>query len=250
MKELTIKPEQVYSGELILVNYKYPYKMKVNKNRFSLIKKENLEILLYKHAKMKLDALINELNAEGKIVPVSGFRDLQEQIDIFEDCLRDEGVGYTTNFVALPGHSEHHTGLAIDLGENISDIDFICPSFPYDGICQEFRKNAGKFGFIERYKEGREDITKVSKEPWHFRYVGYPHSKIIEDMNITLEEYIEYLKQYREFSNHLHFNDKINQYEIYYIPTYNGDNIKIMLPEEKHCQISGNNVDGIIVTLW
>ncbi len=75
--------------------------------------------------------------------------------------------------------------MAIDLALNEGNIDFICPKFPYYGICQNFRNIAPKYGFIERYKDEKKAITKISKEEWHFRYVGYPHSKII-----TEKEYV------------------------------------------------------------
>jgi len=77
------------------------------------------------------------------------------------------------------------------LGLNKNEIDFICPDFPYEGICQRFRKEAVKYGFIERYQEGKEDITKVSYESWHFRYVGVEAAEEIMSQGLTLEEYME-----------------------------------------------------------
>lgn len=64
--------------------------------------------------------------------------------------LQENGTEFTAKFVAMPGHSEHQTGLAIDLGLRQPDIDFIRPAFPYEGICQKFRELAPAFGFIER----------------------------------------------------------------------------------------------------
>ena len=143
-------------------------------------------------------------------------------------------------FVALPNASEHQTGLAIDLALNKPNIDFICPSFPYNGICQEFRKIAPNFGFIERYKDEKKNITKIAKEEWHFRFVGYPHSKIITNKDLCLEEYIEYLKEYKypKFLNSY-------GYKISYIP-YENQNETIILQENQ--MISGNNVDGFILS--
>lgn len=77
------------------------------------------------------------------IVPVSGYRSLNEQMDIYNDSLKDNGEDFTRKYVALPKHSEHQTGLAIDLGLNKEKIDFIRPDFPYDGICGTFRRFAG-----------------------------------------------------------------------------------------------------------
>ena len=60
----------------------------------------------------------------------SGYRSKAEQLAIFENALRSHGREFTETFVAYPGCSEHQTGLAIDLGENRPDLDFLCPQFP------------------------------------------------------------------------------------------------------------------------
>ena len=85
--------------------------------------------------------------------------------------MRESGRKFTETYVAVPGHSEHETGLAIDLGLKQDVIDFIRPEFPYEGICQRFRQLAPKYGFIERYPKGKEEVTGIGQEPWHFRYV-------------------------------------------------------------------------------
>jgi D-alanyl-D-alanine carboxypeptidase len=56
-------------------------------------------------------------------------------------------------------------------------------------------EHAREYGFIVRYPEGKEDITKITYEPWHFRYVGVEHAKYIEENHLTLEEYIDLLKE-------------------------------------------------------
>ena len=112
-----------------------------------------------------------------------------------EDSIRENGPAFTKKFVALPGHSEHETGLAIDLAKRQPGIDFICPEFPRDGSFGVFRDKLPRYGFIERYLEGKENITGIGAEPWHFRYVGFPHSAIIAERGMVLEEYIEFLKE-------------------------------------------------------
>ncbi len=101
---------------------------------------------------------------------------------------------FTRQYVAIPGCSEHETGLAIDLAlDTGGEIDFIRPYFPYDGICSEFRARAAEFGFIERYPSGKEHITRIAAEPWHFRYVGAAHAVYLAAHGLTLEEYIDSL---------------------------------------------------------
>lgn len=120
---------------------------------------------------------------------------MEEQQSIFDSSLLENGEEFTRKFVALPGCSEHQTGLAIDLGLKQEEVDFICPEFPYTGICQKFRERAAAYGFIERYQKEKERITGISQEPWHFRYVGCPHAKIMEKYHLCLEEYSELLEQ-------------------------------------------------------
>ena len=187
------------------------------------------------------------------IALVSGYRSEKEQTDIYESSLKENGAEFTAKFVALPNHSEHQTGLAIDLGLEKENIDFICPDFPYEGICEKFRAVAPQYGFIERYRKGKENITKIAPEPWHFRYVGFPHSAIISENNFALEEYIEYLKQFSANDTHLKYDNGKTHFEIFYIQAEKADNTKIMLPchtdgAAPAYEISGNNVDGFVVT--
>ena len=173
MKNITLKKEDIGKGELVLINPDYTLKSTIN-NLVSFDEEYN-NIKLNNIANYSLHLILNNINAENKIVPVSGFRTLEEQKDIYNTSLKENGREYTQKYVALPNASEHQTGLAIDLALNEGNIDFICPKFPYYGICQSFRNIAPKYGFIERYKDEKKAITKISKEEWHFRYVGYPH---------------------------------------------------------------------------
>ena len=98
----------------------------------------------------------------------------------------------TNKYVAEPGHSEHESGLAVDLAQRGAPPDLIRPSFPDSGVCRSFRKKAPWFGFIQRYEEGKEAITGIACEPWHFRYVGFPHSLIMQKKGLALEEYLDF----------------------------------------------------------
>ncbi|MDO5422907.1 MAG: D-alanyl-D-alanine carboxypeptidase family protein [Eubacteriales bacterium] len=153
------------------------------------------DILLERYAALALRALLARLDAFSEIVPVSGFRTLAEQQKIWDDTLRDQGPVYTRKFVAVPGCSEHQTGLAIDLAANRPDIDFICPNFPATGVYQEFRRLAPEYGFVLRYPKGKEHLTQIACEPWHFRYVGTPHAAILTERGLVLEEYLEERRQ-------------------------------------------------------
>ncbi len=149
------------------------------------------DILMESRAAQALKSLLARLDAFDRIVPVSGFRSHQQQQKIWDDSMKENGYLFTRQYVAIPGCSEHETGLAIDLAANAPDIDFIRPDFPYTGIYGQFRALAPSYGFILRYPAGKESITRISEEPWHFRYVGVPYASIITNRGLVLEEYAD-----------------------------------------------------------
>lgn len=254
MKTIRLQKEKIYYGNLLLVNAKYPIKTDSTENLIP-VDIRFPDIFMNRDAVHILQLVFDKILAGNSIVPVSGYRSLEEQTDIYNTSLKDNGKDFTRKYVALPNHSEHQTGLAVDLALNKKEIDFIRPSFPYDGICNEFRRIAPDYGFIERYTKGKEKITGISHEPWHFRYVGFPHSKIMQEKELSLEEYMEFIKVYRDDSRFVYrqISDTGigtgSDIEIYYVPV-NGDVTQIIMPDNCVYQISGNNIDGFIATVW
>lgn len=153
-------------------------------------------VLLRRPAAVALQSALAAIGSGDEIVPVSGYRSAAEQTEIYNASLREHGEEYTRSFVALPFCSEHQTGLAIDLAYNKPDIDFICPDFPEDGICGRFRQIAAQYGFILRYPAGKQGVTGIAHEPWHFRYIGCPHAALVQQSGLTLEEYSAGRKQH------------------------------------------------------
>ena len=204
------------------------------------------EILLEPRAAGLLQACIRAVGGQEEILPVSGWRSRQEQQKIWTDTLEKRGLAYTRRFVALPGCSEHETGLAIDLGLAGQELDFVCPCFPESGICGEFRRFAPDYGFILRYPPGKERITGIAHEPWHFRYVGFPHSRILTDWGLTLEEYLEMLSRHHG-ERPLRFHARRYEFEIFYLPA------GTQPPESagSFCrQHSEDNRGGQVWTIW
>ena len=250
MRTINLDGLSIYNGNLILVNKEHPI-TRMDKYSASLVSVNSSypEILLDYIAAKELSQIINLLNANYEILPVSGYRTLSEQKQIYSNSLKENGAEFTEKFVALPNRSEHQTGLAIDLAENNSEYDFIRPHFPYSGICLQFRKKAIHYGFIERYPKGKEEITGIAHEPWHFRYVGYPHSEIMSMKNLTLEEYIKYIGNFPYQGKHLKFFNYGYTYEIFYCSLTFIQQNPLTLPANIPYQISGNNIDGFIITL-
>ena len=249
MTTLTLNRNDVYTGNLVLVNAKYPL---VSERNIELIpaNEKCSNILMERGAATVLSHILHDINYKNEIVPVSGYRSKEEQEQIYADSLKESGQEFTKKYVALPQCSEHQTGYAIDLGLKKDVIDFIRPDFPNDGICDKFRKIAPKYGFIERYQSGKEAITGIAHEPWHFRFVGYPHSEIMMEKGLSLEEYIEDIKQYPYDGEHLITIRGKGVIEIFYAPILSYKQITLNIPEHCIYQVSGNNADGFVITLW
>lgn len=124
---------------------------------------------------------------------VSAFRTTAEQQQIFDEkvaAFRAEGASASRahdqaeQWVALPGTSEHQTGLAVDINATaMSDSD--------DKVYDWLSQNSYKYGFIQRYPSNKVDVTKVEYEPWHYRYVGKAAAAEIHESGLSLEEYLE-----------------------------------------------------------
>lgn len=179
---------------LVLVNAAHALEEEPDAGELEAVHKENPAVLLKREAAEQLRGLLDAVDRDGEIVLVSGYRSRAEQEKIFADSLRENGRSFTETYVAPPDHSEHQTGLAIDLGKRQETIDFIRPEFPKDGVFSAFRKRAPEYGFVERYPAGKEQVTGIGAEPWHFRYVGCPHARIMTERHLVLEEYLDSLR--------------------------------------------------------
>lgn len=233
----------IHNGLLILVNAEHPIQHMERPVLAPAV--PGSDILLDTRAAAMLSGVISRIGAAGEIVPVSGWRSEAEQREIWDGSMRDSGEEFTRKYVALPGCSEHQTGLAIDLALRADNIDFIRPEFPYDGVCGRFHALAADYGFVERYQGGKEGVTGIAAEPWHFRYVGRPHARIMCEMGLCLEEYVEYLRAYPYPERLLEVRGEVYEAEV----GFAGARDALGLPDAPY-QVSGNNVDGYIYTLW
>lgn len=150
-----------------------------------------------------LNAWITHCGGETEVTFVSGWRSYAQQRTIMTDTENERGWDYAHQFVAEVRASEHHTGLAIDLGIAGKDQDLICPDFS-GPLADRMRECADQFGFIFRYPKHKTEITGISEEPWHYRYVGLPHAQIIADHDWVLEEYAAFLKAYTQARPYLY----------------------------------------------
>ena len=181
---------------------KFSYDMLINKHRF-LSKDfvpDNLEKINSEYSngndlkanKVAVNAFIamaQDASRNGlSLVINSAYRSYSEQERIVDTYKNLYGDDYVNKYVARPGYSEHQTGLSFDIGSKNSNI------FSNSKEYQWILNNSYKYGFIHRFPKNAEDITGISNEPWHFRYVGKKIAKIIYENKMTLEEYyVKYL---------------------------------------------------------
>ena len=129
----------------------------------------------------KLQLAARDAGYSAKLV--SGYRSYDSQSIIYNRYVSKWGQEYTDTVSARPGHSEHQTGLAFDVGE-------LSSSYGNTAEGKWLVQNCYKYGFILRYLKGKENITGYAYEPWHIRYVGVEVATYIMQNNLTLEEYL------------------------------------------------------------
>ena len=231
----------VHAGPLVLVKEGYPFYGQVP----PLMPVLGMpDVLMEKTAATLLNECVHAAGAQGKIVPVSGWRSRTQQQFIWDDTTQKEGELFARRFVARPGCSEHETGLAIDLALAAEHIDFIRPYFTYDGICGKFRALAAQYGFVMRYTKEKTTITGIACEPWHFRYVGTTHALLMEHNGLCLEEYAVFL---RENGPQRCLLSGGREAVVFYLPAQKAYDVHL---PQGCVQISGDNAGGFIVTLW
>ena len=147
---------------------------------------------LRKEAKENFEKLSSDAKKIGySIIAVSAYRDYDYQENIFNNYVKEKGENYALKCSAKAGHSEHQTGLSVDVMGSNNDYDQFEKSKEFDWM----KNNSYKYGFILRYPKGKEYITGFKYEPWHYRYVGKDIASIIYTEGITLEEYYKkYIK--------------------------------------------------------
>lgn len=122
---------------------------------------------------------------------VSAYRSYARQADIYAKNVRQRGSAATNKVSAIPGHSEHQTGLAIDI--SCRELNgALSVRFANTAEGQWVEDNCYHYGFIIRYPKDKEKITGYSYEPWHIRYVGIPVATYMYENGLTLEEYYNY----------------------------------------------------------
>lgn len=158
----------------------------------------------------------------------SAYRHADSQAELYEQ--------YGEEYALPAGNSEHQTGLAVDIGTTTGKIE---------GTVAErwLAKNAASYGFILRYPSHKVNVTKIEFEPWHFRYVGLPHSLIMQEHDLVFEEYIEFLKD----NEVIKYEHGMNEYVVQYKKMEKAS-LELDVPVGQYTKVARDNDGGIIIT--
>ncbi|MDX8363485.1 M15 family metallopeptidase [Cytobacillus sp. IB215316] len=239
--EQPLNKSLIYQGDLVLIKSQYPVREEsvrsdiVKLSKYKELKQgyrlRNTKIELSRDVAQRFSQMVYFAKRDGvrNFTINSGFRGFDEQNRLYKE------MGPT---IAMPpGYSEHNAGLSLDVGSTKTKMIHAAEG-------KWIEKNAWRFGFILRYPKDKTEITGIQYEPWHIRYVGLPHSAIMYENNLVLEEYLDYLKEEKVVSV------SVNElsYTVYYYHMTQMSSVK--LPQNKRYELSGNNIDGIIVTIY
>lgn len=238
---IAIEADQVHRGKLLLINAQSQLSAEgiaedivefardqATGAGFAL---ENDTIMLSDEVLQALQKMLAAARQDGLegFMLTSGYLSMEQQAMLYEQ----QGSDY-----ALPaGYSEHNSGLAVDISSIAMKME-VAPEGAW------LRDHAADYGFILRYPPNKQHITGIQYEPWHFRYVGLPHSLIMQEHGWVLEEYLQYLAE----NPNLSVGTKDGHFTIDYY-SYSSD-LLIKLPSDASYTISGDNVGGVIVTSW
>lgn len=139
-------------------------------------------------------------------VVVSSYRSIAEQETVYNNSInehlnmgssQEEAEKLTKEYITVPGNSEHHTGLALDIVDDewSNDGKGLDDSFYDTKAGKWIDSNAAKYGFVIRYPADKVKITSINYEPWHLRYVGKESAAYMKKNNLVLEEFLEVLSK-------------------------------------------------------
>ena len=161
--------------------------------------------LLRGEAAMQLQKLFKAAKKKKIILTgVSGYRSYARQKSVFDESAKQNGQSHADKYCALPGSSEHQTGLAVDISTpeigNALEV-----SFADTKAGKWVAKYSYKYGYVIRYPKGKSKITGYNFEPWHLRYVGLKTAKYLYENHLTLEEFynVSMNKENKDWRNDL-----------------------------------------------
>lgn len=276
----TLNQKDLHRGDLVLINEKNPLPQDFSpqglvnmwENRKpGVVGLKDTSQLLAKNAISTVYHMFEDMKNDGagKCVIVSAYRTVEYQHNLLDEEIESykeqgfseqEAMARALEFIAKPGRSEHNYGYAIDVSAEDDNGYLLSGDFEHTTQGKWLKEKSWRYGYIIRYPSDKVAITGIGYEPWHLRYVGYPHAAVMKKLNMCLEEYIDYIVKEKSFDVYIGGRAA---YRIYYVDadqaaTGNSDSektYKINVPEDVFSQegkekwsISGTGLKGFIVT--
>jgi len=248
---IELEGREIHQGYLLLVNHDHSFTIPNDLDLVRITDAITTSFIVQPDTSRLLRSIIGPLDemmgefrraTNNRTVAIrSAYRNYETQRNEFNRWVSQVGRQEALMWAALPGHSEHHTGLAFDFG--IMSAEGTLTRFTGTGSTAWFRRNSYRYGFILRYQQSKSHITQTADEPWHFRYVGLPHSALIHQRNWCLEEFIEIIRDYT-YEEPMEFEYEGVLYGIFFV-----EGTSVRIPINTEFDISGNNIDGFIVTV-
>ena len=150
---------------------------------------------LRKEAAAALELMFSDAVKNGlHLFAVSGYRSYDRQKVVFDAEVNKVGYEKAVQAVAVPGNSEHQTGLSMDISSESAHFG-LTEQFGETAEGKWLANHAHRFGFVQRYPKGKEGITGYQYESWHYRYVGVKAATEIFENQLTLEEYFNIVEK-------------------------------------------------------
>ncbi len=258
--ELEFSKNKINKGSLIYVssNYKVVYPdndelIAFYGNKAASYQLSSGTMKIHKDILGNINNMMNDfVKASGKsdVIIWTSYRDEARQTQVYNDYVATHGEEAAKSVVAKPGESDHHTALGIAL--RVYGADGMTYKISEIEGYSWVEENCYKYGFVERYPDDKKDITGFEyTSSLYLRYVGVPHAELMKKNNLCLEEYMIMIKDYAFGTAHYEFTDETgNSYEIYYVRSEGeGETVNVPVPVDKEYTVSGNNMDGFIVTV-
>lgn len=234
--ELSVSPSLLSSGMLVIINDEYPAGESSPSGMINLLNYKNDYYNVLNESVM-----LNEEAAEALNHMMADYHEATGLTDFIVYGTNDT---FTGDGSCCPEYfPESKTGNTIDLALNAYG-----GTIAFDGLDEEgwIVKNCEKYGYIVRYPEGKETQTGHKFCPWHLRYVGYVNAAIMSEKDYSLEEYIDFLKNYSYDNPYSYICNGI-EYEIY-TSSATGDTAPARVPISGNYSISGDNIGTYIIT--
>jgi len=251
---------QIGVGDLVIINSSHLFQFTEGEKDIITVygNKNNAYVLssaahrLHRNAVTAINKMAADFYAETELASLmlnGSYRTFEKQQENYTNAVTNKGQDYANRYVSVAGGSDYHSGLTFDLKVYTENGPVSLSSkAEYSWI----KDNCHKYGIVNRYPSSKSAITGINFLPDTYRYVGVPHAQVMKEKGFCLEEYIDYVKDYKFSGAHLKVTaDDGGKYEIFYVDAMSSGITMVPVPKDSSVKytVSGDNAGGFIVTV-